>query len=150
MESTDKIIFYHTQHNENTKKLVECSQELGFKIVQTPSDINDLSYYKYIGFASGIYFWDVGKTLYQQFDKIENLKDKKCFIAYTCGEPKDSYLSTVITKIKEKGGEYCGEYHCLGHTNYFPLNLFGGLKKGHPSDEEKEAFKEFLKGIISK
>ena len=82
MENKKIIIFYHTQHGQNTKKLIEAikSKYNSIEIHQTPCEITDVSSYDFVGFASGVYFWYFGKTIYQQIEKSEGMNGKKMLL----------------------------------------------------------------------
>lgn len=41
--------------------------------------------------------------------------------------------------VLHKQYEIWGEYSCLGFDTFGPFKLFGGIAKGHPSQDEIEA-----------
>ena len=150
MENRKIIIFYHTQHGNNTKKLVEAikSKYNSIEIHQTPCEIIDVSSYDFVGFASGVYFWYFGKTIYQQIEKLEGMNGKKCFCLSTSGAG-GSFKDCFKNEIEKKGGIFLGGFEVPGHTNYFPLSIFGGLNKGRPNEEDFNNAIKFLEEITS-
>ena len=53
-----------------------------------------------------------------------------------------------IREIAEK--KHCrelGAYHCLGFDTFGPLNLVGGIAKGHPTEEEIAGAAKFYRGL---
>ena len=74
MEKTHKkiIIFYYSYHNMNTKKVLEaaCANCNNVELVPLPSDRYDVSGYDFVGFASGIYYLNFGKPVYEHINKI--------------------------------------------------------------------------------
>ena len=66
---TDKkaILFIQSYSSMNTKQLLDNSTKNfpNIEIVTVPNETKlDVSSYDIIGFASGIYFWDLGKDIY--------------------------------------------------------------------------------------
>ena len=102
-----------------------------------------------MGFASGVYFWYFGKTIYQQIEKLEGLEGKKCFCLSTSGQG-GNFKDCFKSEIEKKGGIYLGGFEVPGHTNYFPLSLFGGVNKGRPNEEDINNAIKFLEETVGK
>ena len=109
---------------------------------------NDVSSYDYVGFASGIYAWEFGKPIYEKLEKLTGLEGKKCFSLCTSGSASEKYPLYPKEAIEKKGGKFLGGWGCQGKSNYFPLNLFGGLHKEKPDENDIKTGAEFLKKLI--
>lgn len=69
------------------------------------------------------------------------------FFLATCGTLKDGYFKAVRTMVLHKQCEILGEYSCLGFDTFGPFKLFGGIAKGHPSQDEIEAAVTFYRSL---
>lgn len=131
-------IIYYSKHHGNTKKVLDAIAEKHpevdlFDVSEEPTV--DLNAYDCIGFASGIYYSKFQKTLLQ-FAK-EHLPDgKQTFFIYTYGAEKKGYTKAVCEVAEAHHATILGEYGCFGFNTFGPFRLFGGMAKGHPSDEE--------------
>ena len=151
MESKKIIIFYYSYSSMSTQKLVQGIQKAlpNVEILLLPSDDkNDVSSYDYIGFASGIYAWDFGKPVYQKIEKLKGLEGKKCFSLCSSGSPSEKYINYPKEAIEKKGGKFISGYGCQGKSNYFPLNIFGGLHKDKPDENDIKAAVDFVKKFV--
>ncbi len=131
------LIIYHSEHHDNTKKLVEAIAQQGDVTLADTSNARKINWsdYDLIGFASGIY--------YQKFhDDIlkcakEYLPDsKKVFFLYTCGVKRNSYTDAIRQIAEAKKAHIAGSYGCLGFDTFGPFKLVGGIAKGHPDDKD--------------
>ena len=145
MESK-KIIFYFSEHHNNTEKLIQEAAE-GYQLEKVPSEITDVSKYDYIGFASGIYWGAFGEKLTQHIDKLTGLKGKKCFSICTSGSGSSGYVTAPKSAIEKKGGEFIGGFSCAGFDTYGIFRLIGGINKGHPDKTDVENCKKFLNSL---
>ena len=130
-------IVYYSKHHENTKKLLDAiAQEDKVTLIDaTHPEIDDLSGYDAIGFASGIYYGKMHKLVLQYAEK--NLpKNKKVFFIYTCGRVSAAHTNDIRKIAEEMHAEILGEYGCVGFDTFGPLKLIGGMRKGHPNAEE--------------
>ena len=151
--STKKIaIFYYSYHTNSTKKLCEAINkdypniEI-FSLTDGEAQA-DISEYDYIGFASGIYWFDFGSPVYEHLKKIKNLNGKPCFALSTSGSASDKYRFYLQKTIEEFGGKFLDGFACQGFVNYFPLNIFGGKNKGKPDAADIKNCEEFLQKIL--
>ena len=135
----------------STEKLVKAVQASfpNIEILLLPSDEkNDVSAYDYIGFASGIYAWDFGKPVYKKIDTLVGLEGKKCFSLCTSGSASENYPLYPKAAIEKKGGKFIGGWGCQGKSNFFPLNLFGGVHNGKPDENDLKTGVAFVKKLI--
>ena len=152
MEGKKIIIFYYSYSSMSTEKLVKGVQkELpNIEILLLPSEEkNDVSSYDYIGFASGIYAWNFGNPVYDKIKKLVGLEGKKCFTLCTSGSASKKYPFYPKEAIEKKGGQLLDGWGCQGKSNYFPLNLFGGLHTDKPDPNDIKNAVDFVKKIVS-
>ena len=74
MSDKKAILFMQSYGSMNTKLLLDNAAKnfKNLEIVTLPNDTNtEVSSYDIIGFASGIYFWDVGKEVYNHIKKLK-------------------------------------------------------------------------------
>ena len=151
MEGKKIIIFYYSYSTMSTQKLIKGVQAAfpNIEILLLPNEEkNDVSSYDYIGFASGIYAWDVGKPVYQKIEKLMGLEGKKCFSLCSSGSPSEKYALYPKEAIEKKGGKFLGGWGCQGKANFFPLNFFGGIHGDKPDENDIKACVEFVKKTI--
>lgn len=145
-------LFCYSYHTFSTKKFCEGvakdNEKFDIEIHQLePKNENaptDMSKYDFVGFASGIYCWDVGKTCYEQIEKLVNFEGKKCFTFAISGDNNPKYVFYLKEPLEKKGGIFVGGYGTKGYQNYFPLSLFGGKGKDNPTPESMAEGKKFL------
>ena len=148
MEGKKIVIFYYSYSAMSTEKLVKGIQNSfpNIEILLLPSEEkNDVSSYDYIGFASGIYAWDFGKPIYEKLEKLKGLEGKKCFSLCTSTAGNEKYVLYPKESIEKKGGKFIGGWGCPGKAVFFPLNLFGGVNKVRPNDDDIKTGSEYLK-----
>ena len=154
MEKTHKriIIFYYSYHNMNTKKVLEaaCANCNNVELIPLPSDRYDVSGYDFVGFASGIYYLNFGKPVYEHINQIKGLEGKHCFCIATSGMGWEKFGSYPKDAIIKKGGLFEGSISIKALDTIAPFNWFGGLNKNHPNEEDFNKTKKFIDDIINK
>ena len=144
MVDKEGIIFYYTEHHNNTETLLKDSVDERFVLEKIPSNVVDVSQYKYIGFASGVYWGEFGKALNEHMPKLKGVEGKKCFSVCTSGSGNDSYIEIPKRIIKKLKGNFVGGFGCKGFDTYGQYGKMGGIAHGHPSAEDAENCKKFL------
>lgn len=135
----DTIIFYHSEHHGNTKKLVDAiAAAHEVEVVSIPTNVEiDFSAYKNIGFASGIYMQKFHKTM---FDFAEENKEKmigkRAFLIYTHGAVSCNAADSFNELLNSNGINVVARYYCRGFDTFGPFKLIGGIAKGHPAEDE--------------
>jgi len=145
------LIVYHSEHHDNTKKLVEAIARQGDVTLLNASENSNLNWsdYDLIGFASGIYYQKFHKDILGIAEK--NLPiGKKVFFLYTCGVKRQSYADAIKQIAESKKSKIQGCYGCLGFDTFGPFKLVGGIAKGHPNDEDVSSAVNFFCGIRDK
>ena len=59
----------------------------------------------------------------------------------------DSYTKRIREIAEAKEARILGEYGCFGFDTFGPFKIVGGIKKGHPTDEEICGAVEFFMKI---
>ena len=142
-------ICYYSEHHDNTKLLLDAIQEKDPEVVLidcTKKQEVDMLGYDRIGFASGIYYGSFAKQLLS-FAQINLLDKKEVFFLFTCGSMSSSYTNRISEIAKAKEARILGEYGCFGFDTFGPFKIVGGIKKGHPTDEEIEQAVDFYRNL---
>ena len=149
MKPMKTAICYYSEHHGNTKLLLDAIQEQGPEVVLidcTKKHEVDLLGYDRIGFASSIYYGSFAKPLLS-FAQI-NLPDKnQVFFIFTCGSMAPTYTKRIREIAEAKEAKILGEYGCFGFDTFGLFKIVGGIKKGHPTDEEIEDAVRFYQGL---
>ena len=144
------LIIYHSEHHDNTKKLVEAIAQQGDVTLADTSNARKINWsdYDLIGFASGIY--------YQKFhdDILKCAKeylpqDKQVFFLYTCGVKRNTYIDSIKQIADSKNAKIMGSYGCPGFDTFGPFKLIGGIAKGRPNNEDIEEAVNFFHNLSS-
>lgn len=141
-------IVYVSVHHGNTKKIVDAiAKEYEVDLIDaTQVQEQDLSEYDLIGFASGVYGFNLHKSIISF--AVANLpQDKKIFLLTTSAMNKD-FSKSFMEAIDGKKAEVVGKYSCFGYNTFGPFKLVGGTSKGHPDDKDIEAAVSFFKGML--
>ena len=118
-----KVIIFCNKGGGNTKNLVEESIKNlnNIEIEMLPSNKTDVSLYDYIGFASGIYYMDFSKDVYDHIEKLK-LDGKKCFTMISSGGNLSRFIYYPQNAIEKKGGKFIGGSVAKDHKHSFYLN----------------------------
>ena len=142
-------IVYYSHHHGNTKKLIDAiakSHEVDLYDISEAKAV-DFSDYERIGLASGIYYSKYAKQI-SDFVSESLPEGKEVFYIATCGASPTKKFFTEIKKAAEaKGCVSIGEYICAGYDTFGPFKVVGGIKKGHPTDEEILGAVTFYEGL---
>ncbi len=142
-------IVYYSQHHGNTKKILDAiaaADDSVTLIDVTAAPEADLSGYDRIGFASGIYYSSFARQVLQ-FASVNLPAQKDVFFLATCGSPQKNYFNAIRKVSKDKQCRELGSHLCLGFDTFGPFKLVGGIRKGHPTEEEIRAAVEFYRGL---
>ncbi|MCD7835197.1 MAG: flavodoxin family protein [Lachnospiraceae bacterium] len=140
-------IVYASVHHGNTKKLVDAiAEKYNVTLIDaTKAKEQDMSSFDLIGFASGIYFYKYHQSV-MNFASINMPQEKDTFLICTYGG-SDGHAS-MEKILKEKNCRIVGKYACKGYDTYGPFKLVGGLKKGHPTDDEIAGAVSFYEELV--
>ena len=141
-------ICYYSHHHGNTRRVVEAmaqTEELDLIDVsggQTPR----LEDYDRIGFASGIYGFEVHKSVVE-FARQYLPAGKPVFFVYTYGGVKGTGSKAVAEIANAKGCSILGEFSCKGYDTFGPFKMVGGIAKGHPDTQDLDNARRFFRQI---
>lgn len=142
------IIAYASVHHGNTKKIVDSiAKDFDIDIVDvTQVNEKDLSNYDLIGFASGVYGFNLHQSIINFASK--NLPaDKNIFLITTSAMNKD-FSQSFMQAIQNKNATVIGKFSCHGYNTFGPFKLIGGTSKGHPDDNDIKNAIEFYKRLV--
>ena len=142
-------IVYYSQHHGNTKKLLDAisDADITVTLINAAEKIEvDLRDYDRIGLASGIYYSSFAKPMLN-FASINLPAQKPVFFIATCGSPRKNYFDEIKQLAKSRDCTDLGSYLCTGYDTFGPFKLIGGLKKGHPTEEEIQGAVDFYNGL---
>lgn len=112
-------------------------------------DPNGLSEYDLVGFGSGISFGKHYKVLLDFAEKLPQVASKKVFIFSTSGQTgkTEGFHKLLREKLQSKGFEVAGEFNCAGFDTYGLLKIGGGIKKGHPNEDDLKEAEKFAQSL---
>ena len=143
-------LVYASVHHKNTGKIVKAIAEKHPEVTlidATKTILKDMASYDMIGFASGIFYGKLHKSLLNFI--TDNLPaHKKTFIIYSCGQDSSSYIKTAKELIKSKEASFTGFYSCPGYDTWGPFKLIGGKNKNHPDETDVQGAIKFYETLI--
>ncbi|MDO5734466.1 MAG: flavodoxin domain-containing protein [Eubacteriales bacterium] len=144
-------VIFRSKHHGNTKFLLnELAREIPMDLYEVASfDKDDFSEYAAVGFASGIYAWQMDKSLYKLIDSELSLP-QKVFVIYTSGMASQNLAKGFSKKLEKKGKELLGVFGCKGHDSFGPFKVIGGINKGRPNSRDLAAAAEFIREEVIK
>ena len=142
-------IVYYSQHHGNTKKLLDAiaAKHDVDLIDYTEAGSADLGAYDRIGLASGIYFSSFAKQIIAFADEHLPARKDVFLIATSGANPSDGFFKAVTEAVEKKQCKVIGKYCCNGYDTFGPFKLVGGIKKGHPTEEEIQGAVRFYEGL---
>jgi flavodoxin len=145
-------IIYHSAHHQNTEQIAMVMAKAINAQLLTPDKVKvfELHAYDLIGFGSGIYFGKHHKTLISFVKNLPAL-NKKVFIFSTSGKGvAGKYHQALKEALQQARCEPIGEFACKGLVTFGPFKFFGGVNKGHPTEDDFEAAKVFVHSLLEK
>ena len=147
------MILYRSKSHGNTKRLVDaiCAAhpEVACLDVSTvgKEEKVDLSAYRLIGLASGVYYGNMDSTLMRVASK--SLRDGDyVFGLVTRGSNDQKFSKNLGDTCLLRAANLIGIYDVFGYNTMFPFKLVGGLMKGHPTQEEVDGAVAFYEGLV--
>lgn len=145
------VICYYSRHHGNTLKVLEAIAQQGdvdLIDVNTRQAVR-LEEYDCIGFASGIYGFEVHKAVVN-FARQYLPQGKPVFFVYTYGGAKGSAAKSIMNIAAERGCPILGQFGCRGYDTFGPFKIIGGIAKGHPNARDLENAKNFYRELSEK
>ena len=121
-------ICYYSRHHKNTLNVLEAmAQEGQVDLIDvTTRQTVRLEDYDCVGFASGIYGFDVQKAVVE-FARQYLSQGKPVFFVYTYGGAKGNDAKALTEIAREKNCPILGEFSCKGYDTFGPFKLVGGV-----------------------
>ncbi len=137
-------IVYVSVHHKNTKKIVDTVATVINADVFSVSEAKNVEFsnYDFIGVASGIYFGNVHKSIYNFLDSTKSLP-QNVFAILTSGTASKKYERVFWSKISNLGLNCKGIFHCKGYDTNGVLKFIGGIAKGRPNKNDLEKARIF-------
>ena len=145
-------IAYYSQHHGNTKKLLDAIQAADENVTLidvTEKHEVDLHSYDRIGFASGIYYSNMHKTVRKFAEETSFRPGQKVFLVSTCGMESKDFTKKVRKTLEDKQVEVLESFSCRGFDTFGPLFLIGGIAKGRPNEQDLEKAREYARNLAS-
>lgn len=141
------IIVTASVHHGNTKKVVDAiAKEFEVDLVDAVEvKEKDLSEYDLIGFASGVYGFNLHRSIID-FASANLPANKRIFLLTTSAMNKD-FSQSFMQAIEGKNATVVGKFSCHGYNTFGPFKLVGGTSKGHPDDKDIASAIEFYRGL---
>lgn len=141
------LLIYASIHHGNTKKLVDAlASKFEIETVDaTKTSEMNISDYDVIGFASGVYGFNLHQSIIN-FANNNMPEQRKVFIISTSAMNKD-FSASLVSILEAKKCEIIGKYSCHGYNTFGPFKLVGGTSKGHPNDDDINAAIKFYEDL---
>ena len=143
-------ICYYSRHHGNTRSVLEAMAQEGETalIDVTARQSVRLEEYDCVGFASGIYGFEMHKAVVE-YARQYLPQRKPVFFVYTYGGAKGTGAKALAELAREKDCPVLGEFSCKGYDTFGPFKLVGGIAKGHPDGRDLENARQFYRNIQS-
>lgn len=144
-------VCYYSRHHGNTRNVLEAMAAEGEVdlIDVTARQAVRLEGYDCVGFASGIYAFQVHKAV-TAFARQFLPRGKPVFFVYTYGGARGAGAKPLAEVAQEKGCPVLGEFGCRGYDTFGPFKLLGGIAKGHPNRRDLEKARVFYRTVLAK
>lgn len=137
----------------NTRKIANAiAHELDAVILDPEAtDPATLDDYDLVGFGSGIFGMEFHPSLRQFIQRLPRTHGKKAFVFATRGGPGGMpfwrYMRRMTRTLDAKGYEVVSTFSCRGYDTWWPLQIVGGLNKGHPDTADVQAAHAFARDV---
>jgi len=145
----DVIIICESTYHGNTMKLARAfSGKLQCRLITASEGLlADLSDYKIVGLASGIYFTSHHPKIMAIVDRLNVYHTT--FIVSTRGRPYlGNYHAALKDALTNKGIEIIGEFSTKGYDCTGPFNLIRGGNKSRPNEKDELRGIKFIDKIM--
>lgn len=142
------VIITASVHHGNTRKVVDAiANEFDVDVIDaTQVKEKDLSEYDLIGFASGVYGFNLHQSIIS-FASNNLPSNKDIFLLTTSAMNKD-FSQSFMQAIEGKNANVVGKFSCHGYNTFGPFKLVGGTSKGHPDDKDIADAIEFYRKLL--
>lgn len=146
-------ILYVSKHHGNTKRLVDAIANAHDDVdvidvrALDKNETPDLSEYRLIGLASGIYYSEYDRALTRVAANALSQGDM-VFALMTYGSKNKWYGKDIDSICRMKQAVLLRIYGCQGWDTWGPFKLGGGIAKDHPTEDEVRGALEFYDKLV--
>lgn len=120
--------------------------------VLNPEEVDPatLGRYDVVGFGSGVFAGSPHGRLRAYVDRLPDVHGTRAFVFSTSGRGVGQTLPwqrPLEAVLRSKGYDVLGSFACRGFDTWLPLQLVGGLNKGHPDEADLARAREFAARI---
>ncbi|MFW6056464.1 MAG: flavodoxin [Chloroflexota bacterium] len=156
---TDCIIVYASVHHGNTRLVAEAMGEAidAPAIEVGPGALDAVDGVRLVGLGSGAFFGSHHKSLLSFASQLPSDTCLSAFIFSTSGTGwrlaklfGRDYHKRLRRILQDKGIPVLGEFDCKGFDTYGLWGRFGGVAKGHPTEEELQGARAFARDVYKR
>lgn len=113
-------------------------------------DARELADYDLVGLGSGIFAGSHHRRLRLFVERMPEAAGQKAFVFSTSGfgftqhRPWERSLEALL---RGKGYDVLGGFACRGFDTWLPLQLVGGINKGHPNAHDLDRARTFARSL---
>jgi ferredoxin len=145
----DIVIICESMYHGNTMKLATTmARSLNCRVMSgNEALLADLSKYKIIGLASGIYFTSHHPKIMQLANRLDS--DQSAFIVSTHGGPLlGKYHAGIKQILIRRSVKILGEFSTKGYDCTGPFIIVGGGNKGRPNERDEYKAIKFTEKML--
>lgn len=141
------IICVSVSHGNTAAIAHAMGSVLGAEVLN-PEEVDPatLGGYDLVGFGSGVFAGTPHHRLRTYVDRLPDVHGTRAFVFSTSGRGVGQTLPwqrPLETVLRGKGYDVLGSFACAGFDTWLPLQLVGGLNKGHPDEGDLARAREF-------
>ncbi|MEJ9077528.1 flavodoxin domain-containing protein [Gordonia malaquae] len=147
------LIICTSKSNGSTMRVAdELASVLGARVVspETVTD-SDIERADLVGWGSGIYWMSFAPELVARVEALSERDRGRAFVFATSGMPETPlrrYTANMRALLASRGFSVADDvFHCRGLDTMGPLGWIGGVNKGHPSETDLAAAREYARRL---
>ncbi len=147
MSGRTRIICVSVSHGNTAAVAHARGAVLGAEVLN-PEEVDPatLGGYDLVGFGSGVFAGSPHRRLRAYVDRLPEVHGTRAFVFSTSGRGVGQTLPwqrSLEAVLRSKGYDVLGSFACPGFDTWLPLQLIGGLNKGHPDAGDLAGAREF-------
>lgn len=148
------IICVSVSHG-NTAALARAMAAVLEAEVREPEQVDPetLSEYDLVGFGSGIFAGSHHPRLREYVEQLPPVDGTRAFVFTTSGFGRSQsrpWQRSLDSVLRDKGYDVVGSFDCRGFDTWLPLQLVGGINKGHPDARDLTRARSFAERIAGR
>lgn len=143
------ILICASVHHGNTRKIAQyMAKTVGADFVDISQNATpNISGYDRVGFASGVYFQSLHRSICDYIEKAEFRPEQKIFLVVTCGVGYRDYTRGLKKTLEKKGITGVKSFQCRGYDTFGIFGKIGGIAKGHPNEKDRKKAEDFIRNL---